>query len=120
MPMLDIAVTVNGLLYKSQPFCDCLDQLDWKTGEGLMNAITLFTAMCNNKVYCPIISRERQNRLKMVWEDNERSLIVWIHPALDIIRYATCENGKTAKIITVDHYEALALIEYWASFLNQK
>lgn len=118
MPMIDVAVTKKGTIYTSRKFTECLEYLEWTRGEGLMNAIELFTGLCNNDVYCPVISREC-TKLKMVWEYINFGLVVWLEPFIDELRYATYEQDKVAKIITIDHYEARTLLEYWATFINQ-
>ena len=84
-----------------------------------MNALTLFTAMCNNEVYCPLLSKDNLQRLKMVWENEPFGLIVWLHPYLDQISYTTSKYKVMSSIITIDSDAAKPLIEYWATHINQ-
>lgn len=113
MPILDIVVSLKGNVYKSMSFDKCLRDLKWRRNE--LFAVELFTGLCNNGIYCPTLSVERDS-LKMVWDSDYHSLTIVLS---NEIRYALCEMGKPTSLKRVTMDDCYTLIEYWATFINQ-
>lgn len=116
--MSHLAVRLLGSDYKAAPFVNCLKELGWDEGDGMMNALQIFTAMHNNAVYCPTLSKSRDN-LMMVWTNEPYGLRITLGRSKDAIYFATLDQEGWRKLKRIDYADLDNFIDYWVNFISQ-
>lgn len=118
MPLLDVVTYRQMNVFTTMPFMKALEALNWTEGDSLINAIELFTGMCNQEVYCPTLTRQG-NALLLYWNNDPYELRLWIYKdRTDIVQISIGKRHQPHTIETVSFKKAKTLVERWANFLN--
>jgi len=120
MPLLDVVTCRQLNKFTTMPFMKALEALNWTVGDSMMNAIQLFTGMCNQEVYCPTLTRMGDSLL-LYWNNDPYELRVSLYKVrTSIVEFSIGKRNQPHEIETVSFEKAQNLIESWANYLNQE